>query len=387
MPRPLPPLNALRAFEAAARHLSFTGPPTSCTSPKRRSAIRSRASRSASACKLFRRLPRRLILTEEGQTLLPELRDAFNRIAAAVERLSARGAGGTLTLSSMTTIVMGWLVPRLPRFQSAHPEIEVRLVTSQRLVDFTREDIDVAIRFGHGKWPGLKAERMFGERLTPLCGNAFIDQIRTPEDLRSLPLIRSDEEGNGRSGSPPPVSTGSARSAVRSSNSTRIAAQAAIDGLGIVMAPPALFVDDLAEGRLHQPFPLRSSTEKSYWFVVPNSWTERPKIKAFRNWIFTEMARPDGRPARNPCPRPHSRRVTPSMTRLPPIAGRARVRLEEPFAMNDIDLTEQEIAASSERSVPSSEIELWETLRVEARRIASREDHAARLPRSRGAAP
>jgi LysR family glycine cleavage system transcriptional activator len=302
MARPLPPLNALRAFEAAARHLSFTRAADELHVTQAAISHQIKGLEERLGLKLFRRLPRRLILTEEGQILLPELRDAFNRISAAVERITARGAGGTLTVSSMTTIVMGWLVPRLPRFQAAHPEIEVRLVTSQRLVDFTREDIDVAIRFGHGKWPGLKAERMFGERLTPLCGKAFIDQIRTPEDLRNLPLIRSDEEDEwqiwfaaaGVDG------IGPIRGPVF--DSTRIAAQAAIDGLGIVMAPPALFLDDLAEGRLHQPFPLQVKTDKSYWLVAPEPWAERPKIKAFRNWIFTEMARPGGRPGEEALP-------------------------------------------------------------------------------------
>lgn len=310
MARPLPPLNALRAFEAAARHLSFTRAADELHVTQAAVSHQIKGLEERLGLPLFRRLPRRLILTEEGQILLPELRDAFNRIGAAVERISARGAGGTLTVSSMTTIVMGWLVPRLPRFQAAHPEIEVRLVTSQRLVDFTREDIDIAIRFGDGKWPGLKAERMFGERLTPLCPKDFIDKIRTPEDLRTLPLIRSDDDGEewriwfaaaGVEG------VGPIRGPVF--DSTKIAAQAAVDGLGIVLAPPALFLDDIAEGRLYQPFELLVTTGKSYWLVVPDAWTERPKIKTFRDWIHSELARPDGRPGEEPQPETAARRA------------------------------------------------------------------------------
>jgi DNA-binding transcriptional LysR family regulator len=302
MSRPLPPLNALRAFEAAARHLSFTRAADELHVTQAAVSHQIKSLEEHLGLPLFRRLPRRLILTEEGQILLPELRDAFNRIGAAVERVSARGAGGTLTVSSMTTIVMGWLVPRLPRFQAAHPEIEVRLVTSQRLVDFTREDIDVAIRFGHGKWPGLKVERMFGERLTPLCGKEFIDKIHRPEDLRTLPLIRSDDDQEWLTwfAAAGVEGVGPIRGPVF--DSTKIAAQAAIDGLGIVMAPPALFLDDLAEGRLHRPFELLVSTDKSYWLVVPEAWTERPKIKTFRSWIHAELARPDGRPGEEPLP-------------------------------------------------------------------------------------
>src|ERR1700730_6839521 len=191
---PPPPLNALRAFEAAARHLSFTRAADELNVTQAAISHQVKALEELLGVKLFRRVPRRLLLTDEGQALLPDLHDAFNRLALAVERISARSAAGTLTVSSMTTILMTWLVPRLPRFQEAHPEIDVRLMTTQRLVDFAREDVDVAIRFGNGRWPGVKVERMFGEVLTPLCGKRFIEGIKSPADLRDLPLIRSTEE-------------------------------------------------------------------------------------------------------------------------------------------------------------------------------------------------
>jgi len=195
---------------------------------------------------------------------------------------------------------MSWLLPRLPGFQAAHPEIDVRMVTSQHLVDFTREDVDVAIRFGDGKWPGLKAERMFGEVLTPLYGKDLIGKITTPEDLRHVPLIRTTEELEW----PTWFAAAGMKDvdAIRGPifDSTRIAAQAAIDGLGVVMAPPTLFKDDLAQGRLFQPFELTVGTGKSHWLVVPEAWAERPKIKSFRNWVFSELAREAAEPdARN----------------------------------------------------------------------------------------
>src|SRR6266702_2729049 len=152
MSRSLPPLNALRAFEAAARHLSFTAAAAELNVTQAAISHQIKGLEERLGLPLFRRLPRRLILTEAGQALLPELRDAFSRMALAIERVTARSAGGTLTVSSMTTVVIGWLLPLLPRFQAAHPEIDVRLMTSQRMVDFAREDIDVAIRFGGGKW-------------------------------------------------------------------------------------------------------------------------------------------------------------------------------------------------------------------------------------------
>jgi LysR family glycine cleavage system transcriptional activator len=293
VPQPLPPLNALRAFESAARHLSFTRAADELHVTQAAISHQVKALEERLGVKLFRRLPRRLLLTDEGQALLPDLHDAFNRLALAVERISARSAAGTLTVSSMTTILMTWLVPRLPRFQEAHPEIDVRLMTTQRLVDFAREDVDVAIRFGTGRWAGVKVERMFGEVLTPLCGKRFIDELKSPADLHDLPLIRSTEEDEW------PIwfaAAGVAAIEVTRGpifDSTKIAVQAAIDGLGIAMGPPTLFADDIAAGRLFQPFPLAVETGKSYWFAVPENSADRPKVKAFRDWIFSEVVRPD----------------------------------------------------------------------------------------------
>src|SRR5260221_4883741 len=293
MSRPLPPLNALRAFESAARHLSFTRAADEMNVTQAAISHQVKALEERLGVQLFRRLPRRLLLTDEGQALLPDLRDAFSRMALAVERISARSAIGTLTVSSMTTIVMTWLVPRLPRFQAAHTEIDVRLMTTQRLVDFAREDIDGGIRFGTGKWPGVKVERMFGEVLTPLCGKRFIDKIKTPTDLRSLPLLRTTEEEEW------PIWFAAAGieaiDGMRGPifDSTMIGVQAAIDGLGIVMGPAALFADDIIAGRLFQPFPLAVETGKSYWLVTPETMADRPKVKAFRDWIFAEIARPE----------------------------------------------------------------------------------------------
>jgi DNA-binding transcriptional LysR family regulator len=291
MPRPLPPLNALRAFEAAARHLSFTRAAEELHVTQAAVSHQVKGLEDRLGVALFRRLPRRLILTEAGQALLPDLRDAFQRMAAAVDRVSARGAVGTLTVSSMTTITMTWLVPRLPRFQATHPEIDVRLTTTQRLVDFTREDVDVAVRFGDGNWPGVRSERMFGEELTPLCGSALAARVKKPADLLPLALLTSGDESEwslwfaaaGIPDVPPP------RGGV-SFDSTKIAVQAAIDGLGVALGPPSLFAEDLAAGRLVQPFDIFASTGKAYWLVVPEAWAERPKIKAFRDWIFTEIA-------------------------------------------------------------------------------------------------
>src|SRR5262249_40738744 len=139
--------------------------------------------------KLFRRLTRGLRLTDEGQALVPELRDAFDRLAAAVSKVGKRDAHGRLTISLLTTFALSWLVPRLPRFNTAHPQLEVSLVATPKLADFRRDDFDLAIRFGPGPWPGLHQEKLFGHDLTPLCGRQWIGKLKTPDDLAKVPLL------------------------------------------------------------------------------------------------------------------------------------------------------------------------------------------------------
>ncbi|HZS81623.1 MAG TPA: transcriptional regulator GcvA [Stellaceae bacterium] len=290
MTRALPPLNALRAFEAAARHLSFTRAAEELHVTQAAVSHQIKGLEAFLGVPLFRRLPRRLLLTDEGQALLPELRDAFARMGQAVERIAARPRGGTLTVGTMTTIAMTWLVPRLPRFQAAHPEIDVRILTTQRLVDFAHEDIDVAIRYGEGGWAGLRAQKMFDDFLTPLCGRRFKDLLREPADLRSVPLLRTTEETEWPLWLAAAGLDGFALRRGPIFDSTKVAAEAAVDGLGIVMAQPSLFADDLAVGRLFQPFALTVPNGKSYWLVAPEATAERPKIKAFRDWIAAETA-------------------------------------------------------------------------------------------------
>ena len=298
MPKPLPPLNSLRAFEAAARHLSFTRAADELNVTQAAISHQVKGLEDHLGVCLFRRMPRRLLLTDEGQALLPDLRDGFARLAQAVERVRTGGASGSLTVSTMTTIAMSWLVPRLPRFQEACPDIDIRITTSQKLVDFTREEIDVAIRYGNGGWPGVFAEKMFDDVLTPLCGRAFRDRLRRPEDLRGVPLLRSTEEMEWPAWLAAAGVTGV--DLTRGGlvfDSTQIAVRAAADGMGVCMATPSLFADEIAAGRLFQPFPLTVANGKAYWLVAAENGANRPKVRRFRDWVFDEVAR-----ARLPAP-------------------------------------------------------------------------------------
>ena len=138
---------------------------------------------------LFVRRPRGLEITSEGEALLPDLRDAFDRMTNALERVGRKANSGTLNVSLVTTFALGWLVPRLHRFQAKHPEIEVRMTTSQKRVDFAREDVDCAIRFTVQPEPELHATRLFSDVLTPLCGKRYHDKLKTLDDLKRVPFI------------------------------------------------------------------------------------------------------------------------------------------------------------------------------------------------------
>jgi DNA-binding transcriptional LysR family regulator len=318
MPRPLPPLNALRAFEAAARHLSFTNAAQELHVTQAAISHQVKSLEAILGVKLFRRLTRSLLLTDDGQALLPGLRDGFDRIAQAVERVGQASGGGALTVSLMTTFALGWLVPRLPRFQAAHPEVDVRLTTTQRLIDFAREDVDVAIRYGHGNWPGLRCDKLFDDYLTPLCAPDMAKRLKAHTDLKGLPLLTTsggpDEWGAwftqaGLKDFPRTLGT--------SFDSTLIAVQASIQGVGIAIGDPYFFADDIAAGRLAQPFKLVVNFGKAYWFVSPEQTASRPKVEAFRAWCLAESA------ALANIRKPGGAKATPAPSRANNKSGRA----------------------------------------------------------------
>jgi DNA-binding transcriptional LysR family regulator len=288
------PLNGLKAFEAAARHLSFTRAADELHVTQAAVSHQVKTLEMRLGVKLFRRLPKSLRLTDEGQALLPELRDAFERMARAIDRVTSAQSAAALSVSTLTTFALTWLIGRLPRFQARHPEFEVRLNTTGRMVDFAREDVDIAVRYGDGNWPSLHIEKMFEDELTPLCGRAYRDRLRTPADLRDVPLLDASP--------PEPASVGEwgtwfkaagvaqlPNTRAATFDSTKIAMQGAIDGLGIAIGSPYLFAEDIAAGRLFQPFPLTVRNGKSYWLVCAEGTASRPKIKAFRDWIFSEL--------------------------------------------------------------------------------------------------
>ncbi|MFQ6019094.1 MAG: transcriptional regulator GcvA [Kiloniellaceae bacterium] len=302
MARRLPPLNALRAFEAAGRHLSFTKAAEELNVTAAAVSHQVKALEDYLGVQLFRRLTRGLLLTDAGQTCLPGLKESFDGLAAAVERLRGLEERGALTISVAQSFSAKWLVPRLDRFHKAYPDIDVRIFSTSRLVDFARDDVDLAIRYGLGRWPGLRIDLLRTEEIFPVCSPALLEgphPLKVPEDLRWHTLLHDalfktvfgDDAQDWR--------TWLQAAGVSDIDPTRgpslsplsMVIQAAIDGQGVALGRSVLVEADLADGRLVKPFELTIPVDYAYYVVSPETAAGRPKVAAFREWIMEEAGR------------------------------------------------------------------------------------------------
>jgi LysR family transcriptional regulator, glycine cleavage system transcriptional activator len=305
----LPPLNALRAFEAAARHLSFTRAAEELNVTQTAVSHQIKGLEERLGVQLFRRRSRGLLLTEAAQRYAPALRAAFAQIAAATEQLSASGAGGALNLSTVPSFAAKWLVPRLGRFRAAHPEIDLRISASLRLVDFSRDDFDVAIRMGRGNYPGHRVDALFGEVMFPVCAPRLLTgpkPLQRPEDLRQHVLLHDVDVTSSAFAAPPQAwRLWLERAGVHGIDVERgpvfedsaMLLDAAAEGQGVALGRSALVAADLAAGRLVKPFDLSLPFELTYYLVCPEATADRPKIAAFRAWLLAEaqaQARAEG---------------------------------------------------------------------------------------------
>jgi LysR family glycine cleavage system transcriptional activator len=294
MTRRLPSLNAMRAFEAAARHLSFTKAADELNVTQAAISHQVKALEDWLGVPLFRRLNRALLLTDAGQSYLPPLRDAFDQLAAATDRLRADDSRGVLTVTTLPSIASKWLVPRLGRFRQAHPDIDLRIDASQHLTDFARENVDLAVRYGRGEWDGMRIDRLMSEDFFPVCSPRLLDgdpPLRTPGDLRRHILLHDDNRTDwtvwflaaGIAGGDPTRGPGFSDSS--------LVLQAAAEGQGVALGRGALAAADLAAGRLVKPFDLSLPATFAYYLVIPEATADRPKIAAFRDWLLAEVAR------------------------------------------------------------------------------------------------
>ncbi|HSC01406.1 MAG TPA: transcriptional regulator GcvA [Burkholderiaceae bacterium] len=299
--RRLTHLNALRAFESAARHHSFALAAQELSVTPAAISQQIKTLEDYLDVKLFRRVAKGVVLSETGQAMLPELREGFDRLAAGLARAVAAGARTTLVVSLTPSVAAKWLMPRLERFTASHPAIEIRLDTTTRLVEFAREQVDVALRYGSGHWPGLVVTPLMTEEAFPVCSPRLLqgrNALRRVGDLRKVKLIHDASmpvasafpqwpawlEAAGVSGVDPKRGL--------HLNASMLAIQAAIEGQGVALGRSVLVADDLATGRLVRPFNLTLPLKFGYYIVHPRKPAQAKAVAAFCHWLKTEAQQP-----------------------------------------------------------------------------------------------
>lgn len=287
----LPSLNGLRAFEAAARHLSFTLAAQELNVTQTAISHQIRRLEEELGIRLFIRQSRSLALTPQAAEYLPGIRAAFQDLRTATDRLLRKDDDHVLTISTLTSLAVKWLLPRLSSFQEQHPEIDVRITTSTELVDFRTSNVDAAIRYGQGRWPGLDAEWLMAEHLFPVCSPKLLTgerALRRPEDLEHATLLHTSSTIDDwrlwltAAGLPAHLS----QNRGLTFDLAFMTIQAAIDGLGVAMGQTAYVADDVANGRLVVPFNV-SMPSAGYYFVTPQDRPATSKLKLFRDWLRT----------------------------------------------------------------------------------------------------
>jgi LysR family glycine cleavage system transcriptional activator len=293
MPRRLPPLNALKAFEAAARHESFTKAAAELSVTQGAVSHQVKALEAVLRVRLFDRVRQRLVITDAGRAYLEVVRDAFDRLALGTEQLRQRRNSGALNVTTSPDFAAKWLVHRLGRFAEAHPDIDLRISASFHHVDFAHEDMDMAVRHGDGNWPGLHVTRLHPEEtLSPVCNPRLTrghGALRAPADLRGHTLLHVN---NRRDWTQWLALAGvvDANPGGPIFNHASMAIDAAIDGQGVALARTALVAWDLVSGRLARPFKLALTAPYAYWIVCPRANADLPKVATFRDWLLAEVA-------------------------------------------------------------------------------------------------
>ena len=284
----LPPLSALRAFEAAARHLHFTRAAEELGMTQAAVSYQIKLLEERMGAPLFLRQPKELALTEAGERLAPGIIEAFALMRASVAATKSR-SHQVLTVSTIQTFALYWLVHRIGSFQMLNPDIAVRIDVSSTLVDFSRDPVDVGIRQGYGDWPGLDAHAILPADFTPLMTPELAAMVREPKDLLKLTLLdRQDAWWDiwfADAGVDVPQDT--------AAHGLELYSQALISNLaktgqGVAMLTPAFFQAELKRGELVQPFELMSTDGAKYYLVYPHARRNAPHIRAFRNWMLSE---------------------------------------------------------------------------------------------------
>ncbi|WP_206245669.1 transcriptional regulator GcvA [Novosphingobium terrae] len=290
--RRLPPLGAIRAFEAGARHLNFTAAATELCVTQAAISHQVRLLEEWLGTRLFERKGHALCLTAKGAAYLPELTEALDRMSAATMRLRER-EDGPLRITALPSFASCWLVPRLGRFRALHPEIDLRLTSSAELWDFSKDSFDLGIRSGLGRWPGLKADLIARETLSPVCAPVVAagpPTLLVPSDLLNLKLLQdTPRDAWSRWFEHAGINGARIRSPLLF-NDAGLVLQAALDGQGVALGRLVLARQALSSGNLVQPFAIELPNDYSYWLVYTRAALERPDIAAFRAWLRSEVS-------------------------------------------------------------------------------------------------
>lgn len=300
--RKLPPLNALRAFEAAGRHLSFSRAADELAVTPGAISQQMRILESWLGEPLFKRDPKGLQLTEAGIAALPHMREGFDRLAAATRLMQSGSGPSKVTVSVAPSFASKWLVPRLDAFQEKHPHLDVYVHADMEVVDFATADVDVAVRFGQGGYDNLVSERLMTESIVPVCAPSLAAEhaLDQPEDLAKHTLIHDDSDRDG-------VPTwgmwlrAAGLDELEGSrgprfNQSSLVIEAAVAGKGVALARYALALADLEAARLVIPFGHETPTDFAYWLVYPEAKAALPDVKAFIDWMTSEARQPQLKP-------------------------------------------------------------------------------------------
>jgi LysR family glycine cleavage system transcriptional activator len=292
MQKKLPPLNALRAFEAGARHLSFTRAADELHVTQAAVSHQVKALEAYLGYPLFKRMTRKLGLTEQGRVLFPVVSEAFMRIADTADDLRNAGDSRTLTISVTPAFGARWLVYRLPRFWQKHPEIDLKVHHSIHCADLRYDDVDVAIRFGQGVWDGLVSEFMLRVDYTPVCSPALLTgehPLKCPGDLRHHTLLHEDYyDGWIQWLAVAGVTDVDPRRGPIIDDAT-VLMQTAVDGGGVALGKLAMVEREVAAGTLVKPFDITVLTDLGYHMVYLPGALEREKVRVFRDFVMEEV--------------------------------------------------------------------------------------------------
>ena len=297
----LPPINNLRAFESAAKHLSFQKAAAELHVTASAISQRIRSLETHLGTALFKRLTRAVILTETGQILAVKLREAFGIIGKALNRAEHKATNNVLTVSTTTSFAEKWLLPHLPAFNDQFPEMDVRVFSLDKLADFISDGVDVAIRFGAGNYPGLISESLSENAYLPVCSPDLISSskpLKDFSDLRHFTLIHTHWLQEAQAAPSweqyyKAANIGSFECAKQLSFSVEtLGIRAAIEGQGVALAHEMLITNDLASGALIKPLgdSVKVSSKFNYYFVYPDEAEMSTKVTLFRDWLLSELS-------------------------------------------------------------------------------------------------